>query len=651
MKVKTVSMAGGVLRLALVTLGMGAQGVRAGQDDACRLHSPSDNVPVEWLTTAEQSDFRSTPRYDQTLEYCRRLAQASPWIEYRSFGTSPEGRALPLIIASKDKAFTQKAANDFGKLVVLVQNCIHAGECAGKDASLMLLRDIAVTKQRAGLLDNVVLLVIPIFNVDGHERFSPYSRINQNGPEEMGWRVTSRNLNLNRDYIKADAVEMQAWLRLWNAWRPDLHFDNHTTDGGDWQYDLTYSIDRHAIAARPVVEWLDKDLLPGLLPALKADGHVTLPYFGFADSKDPTKGIRSGGWFAPRLANCYVTLRNRPSVLVETHMLKPYRTRVIAHYNIMQHVLEEVSRNPRALRTAVQASDQATIDLARSPSTPRTLPIGIEQDDESIPLVFKGFACRRTLSEISGDVRIAYDNSRPIDVETTWRSTARIAKEVSLPRAYIIPPQWTEAIELARLHGLECRRLTKPVTAEFGSYRFEDVTFADAPFESRIRARFTAKRIVEERTYLPGSVVVRLDQPAAKIAVHMFEPEAPDSLVSWGFFNAIFEQKEYAEHYVLERLAREMLDADPGLADEFEAKLRNDREFASSPGARLEFFYKRSPYWDASVGTYPVGRIENDLTLPAARTEVRGSSTVRESSLDPCGRVSRRLHQVSLAWQ
>ncbi len=615
MKVKTVSVAGGVFLLCIATLGAGVQGVRAGEDDVGRLRLPSENVPDEWRTTAEQSEFRSTPRYEQTIEYCRRLAQASPWIEYRSFGVSPEGRALPLIIASKDGVFTEKAARESGKLVVLVQNCIHAGECAGKDASLMLLRDIAVTKSRHSLLDNVILLVVPIFNVDGHERFSPYSRINQNGPEAMGWRVTARNLNLNRDYIKADAVEMRAWLRLWNAWRPDLHFDHHTTDGGDWQYDLTYSIDRHAIAARPVVEWLDRDLFPELLPALKADGHITLPYFGLADSKDPAKGVRSGGWFAPRLANCYVTLRNRPSILVETHMLKPYRTRVIAHYNITLRVLEELNRKPRALKAAVSAADRATVDFARLPKAERTLPISVEQDDESVPPVFKGFAYRRALSEISGDVRIIYDNMRPVDIETTWRSTARVTKEVSLPQAYIIPPQWTEAIELARLHGIECRRLTKPVTAEFGSYRFEDVTFADTPFESRIQARFTAKRIVAERTYLAGSVVVRLDQPAAKIAVHMFEPEAPDSLVSWGFFNAIFERKEYAEHYILESLAREMLDADPKLAKEFEAKLRKEREFAGSPGARLEFFYKRSPYWDASVGVYPVGRIERELNL------------------------------------
>ncbi|GAG28993.1 unnamed protein product, partial [marine sediment metagenome] len=235
------------------------------------LQNPSINVPAEWLTKAERTEFRQTPRYDEAVAFCRRLAEASEWIEYRSFGKSGEGRELPLLIASKERVFTPQAARAAKKLVVLVQSCIHPGECAGKDASLMLLRDMAIGRTRSVLLDRVVLLVMPIFNPDGHERFGPYSRINQNGPEAMGWRVTSRNLNLNRDYMKADAVEMRAWLTVWNAWRPDLHFDNHTTDGGDWQYDVTFSADTHAVAAPPVAQWLDEVLMPDLFRTLEVD--------------------------------------------------------------------------------------------------------------------------------------------------------------------------------------------------------------------------------------------------------------------------------------------------------------------------------------------------------------------------------------------
>lgn len=578
---------------------------------------PSADVPADWLTKAEQTDFRQTPRYDETIAYCQRLAEASPWIEYRGFGTSPLGREMPLLIASKDRAFTPEAAHKTGKVVVLVQNCIHAGECEGKDASLMLLRDVAVTKTRQELLDNVILLVIPIFNADGHERFGPYSRINQNGPEEMGWRVTSRNLDLNRDYLKADSVEMRAWLGLWNAWQPDLHFDNHTTDGGDWQFDLTFTTDQHSCAAPQVAAWLKDRLYPKLLPALAADGHITAAYFNLVDSLDPSKGIRSGG-FGPRYSTGYAATRNRPSILVETHMLKPYRTRVIGQYDMMRCVLEIIGRDPKPLREAVRAADEATVKIGKAYDPGFKLPVAIGPTEESVPFVFRGYEARRELSAISGDVRIIWDTSKPIDVPTVWLSGTRVTKEVNPPLAYIIPPQWTEAIERVKVHGLRAERLLEPVTAEFESYKFSDVSFAKAPYEGRIAVTYQTEPIVEQRTYPAGSVVVRLDQPNAKVAVHLFEPEAPDALVSWGFFDGIFERKEYAESYVLEKLAREMLAADPKLREEFEAKVRTDRAFAADPRARLYFFYERSPYRDRSQNVYPVARITKPLT---AKTE------------------------------
>ncbi len=582
---------------------------------ASGLALPSADVPKQWLTAAEQSEFRRTPRYDATMRYCRRLVEASPWIDYQSFGTSPQGRDLVLMVASNDGAFTPEKARSTGKLVVFVQNCIHAGECAGKDASLMLLRDIAITKTRAALLDKVILLVNPIFNVDGHERFGPYCRINQNGPEEMGWRVTAQNLNLNRDYIKADAVEMRAWLAVWNGWRPDLHFDNHTTDGGDWQYDITFVTDQHAAAAPAVVRWLKETLYPRLLPALEADGHLPFAYFGFVDSKDPAKGLRSGSWFSPRLSNGYVTLRNRPSILVETHMLKPYRTRVIGHYNIMLHVLEELNRDPQALRKAVGQADAATVKMGSSYDSALELPVAIGGTDESVPLTFKGFAYRREQSEISGDTRIIYDNTKPVAIEVVWFKGSKVTRTVNPPLAYIIPQQWTAVIDLVKAHGLRCERLTEPVTAEFESYRFTDVTFASKPYESRFQAKFKAERVVERRTYRAGAMIVRLNQPDAKVAIFMFEPDVRDSLVSWGFFNSIFERKGYSEHYVLEQLARDMLAADPALGEAFEAKLKSDEAFAASPQARLFFFYQRSPYWDQQWNVYPVGRIVKPLAM------------------------------------
>jgi hypothetical protein len=573
-----------------------------------RLRNPSVDIPPEWLTPAERSDFRRTPRYDETMSFCRRLAEASEWTDFQSFGTSGQGREMGLLIISKDKAFTPYAARNAGRLVVLVQNCIHAGECAGKDASLMLLRDIAVTRARRNLLEHVVLLVIPIFNPDGHERFSPYSRINQNGPEAMGWRVTSRNLNLNRDYMKADAVEMRAWLALWNAWRPDLHFDNHTTDGGDWQYDVTLAVDTHQVVATPVAHWSKSVLKEQLLPALAGDGHVPMIYFWLVDSKDPAKGIRSEG-FGPRYSTGYAAIRNRPSLLVESHALKSYRTRVVAHYSVMLHVLEMVNGNPESLRRAVQEADETTANMGSAYDPALRLPLAIGRTDESVPFTFRGYAHRRELSEVSGDVRIIYDNTNPIAIDTVWYNGTRVTKEISPPLAYIIPPQWTEVMELVQAHGLRCERLLEPLTTEFESYRFKEVSFPKRPYEGRFQPRFRTVPLVERRTYPPGSVIIPLAQAGARVAIQLFEPEGPDSVVYWGFFNAIFEQKEYAEHHILEDLARRMLESDPELRRECEAKVDSDRAFASDARARLRFFYERSPYWDNRINVYPVARL------------------------------------------
>ncbi len=581
---------------------------------AAELRNPSGTVPTEWLTLVESSGFRKTPRYDETVAYSKKLADASPWITYRSYGTSPEGRDMPLLIVSSSGAFDAKSAHDNGKAVVFIQNCIHAGESEGKDASLMLLRDIAITKSRASLLDNVNLIVTPIFSVDGHERFGRYSRINQNGPEEMGWRVTSRNLNLNRDYLKADAVEMQHWLRLWNAWSPDFHFDNHTTDGGDWQYDITFASDTHATANEGIARWLRDMYFPTITTALEADGHIPATYFGLVDGMDPSKGVRSGG-MSPRFSTGYVSIRNRPSILVETHMLKDYRTRVIATYNIMRHTLELLNRDTDALLAMNRAADAASARLGDPATKERDVVVSLKADEATVPITFKGFASKRELSEVSGGMRVIYDNNTPVAFATTWRHGMAPKNTVTAPLAYIIPPQWPEAAAIAQQHGLMVQRLKKKTTIEVEGYRFSDVTFATRPFEGRFRTTYTTEPVVESRTFAAGSAVISLRQPGAKVAVHLFEPDAPDSLVAWGFFSSIFEQKEYGEHYTLEKLSREMMAADPTLREAFENKVRTDKDFASNYWARLNFFYKRSPYWDDRLNRYPIGRIVVPVAL------------------------------------
>lgn len=572
--------------------------------------SESANVPPEWKTYAEQTDYRQTPRYAETVAFAQRLDKASDLIRYQSFGKSGEGRDLPVLIAAANKDFTPEKARKSGKAVILIQACIHAGESDGKDAGFALLRDIAVTKTRADLLKDTIVLFIPIYNADGHENFNRFNRINQNGPDEMGFRATSSNLNLNRDYMKADAPETRAFLKLWNDWKPDFFIDCHTTDGADFQYNLTYEFAHHAEISRFVKDWMNEHFEKTIVAKAEKEGNLLTHYLQF-DGREVTRGIQT---FipTPRFATGYTPLRNRAGLLIETHSLKNYRSRVRATYDVLRYTIAEIGAHKTSLFEANRKADQETVERGKTYDANRRFPLRQELTDRAVPFDFKGVEYRLEDSEISGTTRIIY-GTKPLNIQIPKFDEARISAHVAPPLYYIVPPQWTQAIEVLQAHGIALRRLSQPLTVEVESYRFTEPKWATASFENRITLGAKANLIKETRTFPADSVVVPLAQESANVAVHLLEPNSPDSLLYWGFFNAIFEQKEYGEGYVLEKLAREMLAQDANLRREFEEKLKDER-FAKNPFARLSFFYERSTYFtNQRIGVYPIGRVTQKL--------------------------------------
>ena len=571
-------------------------------------------IPPEWRTHAELTDYRETPNYTDTVAFARRLAHASSAIEFEIFGQSGQGRDLPLLIASESDTFTPEAAHAQGKAIVLIQACIHSGEPDGKDAGFALLRDIAITKSAAGILDNVVLLFMPLYNADGHERSSPYNRINQNGPADMGWRTTATYQNLNRDYMKADTPESRAWLRLWNQWKPDLFIDCHVTDGADYRSVITYHHEHHDGVDEAVIAW-ERDVFGGkVAPATAAAGHEISWYLEFIDNRDLTLGTRDFNG-SPRFSTGYVPVRNRPGILIETHMLKDYRSRVLGTYDFLRAALVEVNRDPERLRKVGRDADERTIAAGRTFDPDQMFPLDFELTDDTTPFELKAFQYETEESDVSGDLRVIYGRE-PLDLTIPMYQMFSVTKAVAPPLAYIVPAQWTGVIEVLHAHGLEIHFLAEAAAIEVETYRFTNVRWPEAPFEGRHMPSFDVERSIETREFPAGSVVVPLAQPSGKVILNLLEPEAPDSLARWGFFNAIFEEKEYAEHYILESLAREMMANDPTLREEFEERLATDADFAASPSERLRFFYKKSPYWDPQMNLYPVGRIINVIDLP-----------------------------------
>jgi hypothetical protein len=572
-----------------------------------RSQNMTTHVPPEWLTFAEQSDYRQTPSYADTVAYAKRLDHASQLIRFETFGKSGQGRDLPLLLATEGETFTPEAARRAGKAIILIQACIHAGEPDGKDAGLALLRDIAITRTQAELLKNLVVLFIPIYNTDGHERVSPYNRINQDGPAEMGWRTTSTYQNLNRDYMKADTPETRAWLSLWNRWKPDLFIDCHVTDGADYQYNITYQHEHHEGIDAGVLDWERRVIDERVAPATESAGNLVSWYLEFIDNRDLTKGIQDFNG-SPRFSTGYTPIRNRPGILIETHMLKPYRPRVIGTYDFLRFTLAEVSRDPRSLLAAVRAADEKTVAEGRTYDPTRRYPLDFALSEKPIPYKLRALEYHTDASDISGGPYVTF-GTKPVDLTVPMFREFRVTAAVAPPLYYIVPGQWREVIDVLRAHGLELQVTKQSLAFDVESYRFAEVKWAGGPFEGRLMPAFKSEKVNERRTYPAGSVIVPLAQEAAKVALNLLEPDAPDSLVHWGFFNATFEQKEYAENYVLEKLAREMLAVNPALRDEFQKQLAGDPKFAGSPRARLEFFYRRSPYWDRQMNLYPVGRI------------------------------------------
>lgn len=563
-------------------------------------------VPSEWQTLAEKTGFAKTGRYDEAVAFCRKLDAASNDAEVRVFGQSPQGRDMVALVLSRDPAF--RSGRGSTRPVVMVQNGIHSGEIEGKDASMMLAREMVVPANKLGgtgsaprlgsILDKVSIVIVPVFSCDAHERYSKYNRPNQNGPEEMGWRATAQNFNLNRDYVKADAGEMQNLLELIGTVNPDFFIDNHTTDGGDWQYVVQYDVP-YGPAMDQGVSDISRKFVTDVMPLVDADGYLTAPYFGGFSYRAPQRGISLSA-FGPRYSTGYMAARNRPSLLVETHVLKDYRTRVYGTYSLNLRTFEWCGKAGSRLMRACQDADSACRDLKEGDEivlTSRTAPT-------SRPFLFKGLRYEPYKSDVSGG-EIDHWTTEKVDIPTTIRDEFLPGLTVKLPHAYLVPRQWAEALTRSVWHGFEYRQVKRATTLKTDVTVFVGPKLATSTFEGRVQPTFTTRTESREVPIHPGDVVIPVGQPLGRLAAQVFEPSAPDSFVKWGLFNIVFEGKEYAEDYAIEPWAKKALETDAALKAEFEARLK-DETFAKSPAARLAFFYERSPYYDSRLNVYPV---------------------------------------------
>lgn len=550
----------------------------------------------QWATPFEQHGLKTSPNYDETFAWLDKLISQTDMLKKVSIGKSPQGRDIWMIVASKEGAEDAPTLLKNNKPSVLVQAGIHSGEIDGKDAGMMLLRDIVIG-DKAALLDNANLLFVPIFSVDAHERSTEYNRVNQRGPVNMGWRTTANNLNLNRDYAKADTLEMQHMLRAINIWQPDLYIDVHVTDGIDYQYDVTFGYNLAQGLSPASYKWLENSYRPAIESALVEEGHVPGPLVFAIDNTDISKGMSL--WNAsPRFSNGYGDARHLPTILIENHSLKPFKQRVLGTYVMLEATLKTIGEQTTKLKSAIQQ------DKYRY--SPR-LTLTWKREQQAKGWDFKGIGYSMEQSAISGNEIVRWNGEPKLYPNLPVIGGTKADIKVNRPTAYYVPSQWTEVIERLSIHGIRMTTISKPSTQKLQQYQFTEAKFGSADYEGhqRVKAKVSSQTI--EATLPTGTLRIDTEQPLGDLAILLLEPQSPDSLFQWGFFNPIFTRTEYIENYAVEPLAAQMLKQDPKLQAAFDEALKNEA-FAADPKARLRWFYQRSSYYDNEYQKYPVLR-------------------------------------------
>jgi hypothetical protein len=580
------------------------------------------------MTIAELSHYKETGRLEEVERLSAEFARTWPdAVRSFEFGRSAEGRIMRALLISRSGALTPANLRAKAVPVLMIQGGIHPGESDGKDAGFAALRDLLAESSSAALLERIAVLFVPAFNTDGHERVGRWNRPNQNGPVETGWRTTAQNINLNRDYMKADTPEMSAMLRLIDEWDPLVCADLHVTDGADFEPDISLQVEP-LNQGDTKLRVSGRQMRDALIARLTELGFLALDFYpDLASTDDPASGFALTV-YSPRFSTGYFPQRNRFTVLVETHSWKSYEHRVRLMCNTITGLAELVAAHGHNWLELVHQADQSAmklggtempLDFTSSWREPPQAGGAAVERDASAParmIEFRGYAYTRTPSRISGALVTTYDPTTPQIWSVPLRDQVNVSLSATVPLGgYVVPAAFAADIApRLEAHGVAFSRWRDGEhKIKVKVFRASEVSFSATPFEGRMRAHLTGAW--HEEMYAPqaGALFVPSAQPLARLVVALFEPHAPDSFAAWGLFNACFEQKEHMEPYVAEQIAREMIEQDPRLAAEFRSKCEHDATFAASSVARLEFFLRRHASWDAHHNLYPVRRTDSTL--------------------------------------
>ncbi|WP_028668588.1 M14 family zinc carboxypeptidase [Runella zeae] len=542
----------------------------------------------------ETSQGRETATYDEVIRFYQDLDKKYDQATLVQVGTTDIGKPLHLFVMSANKIFKPQA----DKVTILVNNGIHPGEPEGIDASMMWVRELLAKKT---LPPNVVLCVVPVYNVDGMLNRG-VSRINQNGPNSYGFRANSRNYDLNRDFIKTDSKNSESWQKMFQTWRPHLIVDTHTSNGADYQHAVTYFPTQKDKFHPLVSEFFTKQFKPQLDGLLTKAGFDPVPYVN-AFGATPESGY-NGFNDTPRYSSGYSSLFNCETFVVELHMLKDYPTRVKGTYAFLEATLQLSIKHAGTLIKNKQKADEA---LASQITFPLSWKLDRTVADS---ITFKGFGAKYKPSEVSGLNRLYYDRNEVFTKRIPFFDHYVPDITIEKPKAYIIPQSWARVIELLKINGVKLEPLAKDISMEVEAYYIEDYKSPAKPYEGHyIHTGVVLRKEKQTLPFYKGDYIIYTNQPSNRYIIETLEPQGPDSFFAWNFFDSVLGQKEHFSAYVFEDVAADLLRKDAVLKEKLEERKKKDEAFAKSGAAQLEFIYRNSPYSERSYLRYPVYRL------------------------------------------
>lgn len=549
-------------------------------------------------TFFEKGNGNQTTTYPETIAYYMLLAKDFPSIEMQEMGLTDSGKPLHIVIFNPEKTFNFNEINTT-KAVILINNGIHAGEPDGIDATMMLFRDLALGKIKAP--KNTVLVTVPIYNIGGALNRNSTTRVNQDGPEEYGFRGNARNYDLNRDFIKSDSRNTKSFVDIFHQTNPDVFIDYHVSNGADYQYKLTYIMTQHNKLGPDLGNYLNTEMMPALIQDLQNKKIEITPYVNVFGGT-PDQGFAQF-FESPRYATGYTSLFNTIGFVVETHMLKKYADRVKVTYEYMVAAIDYTDKNFQTIKTMRLKNEQNYL-----PKKP--YPIQWEIDSSKVTSIpFLGYEGSYKKSEVTTGDRLFYDQTKPFKKDIPYYKEYKSVKEVIIPEAYIIPKGFWNVIDLLKSNHIKYTQLQKDTVIEVGSYKITDYKTATNAYEGHYPHRNTTVTSKTEKVaFAKGDYVFSTQQKGVKYLLETLEPEAMDSFFNWNFFDTVLQQKEGYSEYVFEDLAAQLLKENPKLKAELDQKRKSDKAFADNPDAQLYWVYKNSVYYEKAYLQYPVYR-------------------------------------------